>query len=91
MAESESSEKASPEWFLYVLSCSDGSYYCGITTNLERRVDEHNRGVGAKYTRSRSPVRLLRSWSYPDRSTASKAEYRFKQLRRKAKEQRLNE
>ena len=87
----ESNESASTAWFLYVLCCADGSYYCGITTDLERRVSEHNRGVGAKYTRSRTPVRLLRSWNYPDRSTASKAEYRFKKLRRKAKEQKLRE
>ena len=73
-------------WFVYVVLCKDGSYYCGITTDLTRRIEEHNNGTGARYTRAKRPVKLLKHWTYPDRSSASKAEYRFKQLRRTAKE-----
>ncbi len=45
--------------WLYILKCSDGSYYVGSTTNLERRVDEHNEGLGSKYTARRLPVSLV--------------------------------
>ena len=74
-----------------LVQCKDGSYYCGITTDLKRRVDEHNKGTGARYTRAKRPVTLIRHWTHPDRSSASKAEYRFKQLNRAAKEKRLLE
>ena len=47
------------EWFVYILECADGSLYTGITTDLERRVSEHNEGkLGARYTRARRPVKL---------------------------------
>ena len=73
-------------WFMYVLTCADKSFYCGITTNIKLRVEEHNgKKSGAKYTRSRRPVCLLYSESHFSRSTASQAEYRFKKLTRKAK------
>ena len=75
-------------WTMYVLTCSDGSFYCGITTNMARRLDEHNGVVskkGAKYTRSRRPVILFYTEEHPDRSTASKAEAAFKKLSRRQK------
>ena len=73
-------------WIHYVLSCSDGSYYSGSTTDIVRRVHEHNQGKGAKYTRSRLPVNIIYFEKYPDRSSAQKAEAAFKKLNRKQKE-----
>lgn len=70
---------ASP-WFLYVLECQDGSLYTGIAVNVEKRFAAHVAGKGARYTRSRKPERILAVQSFPDRSTASKAEYALKQL-----------
>ena len=72
-------------WRVYILKCSDGSLYTGITTDLTRRVQEHNQGKGAKYTRSRLPVEILYFEKYPDRSTALKEEARIKKLKRKEK------
>ena len=77
-------ENAKP-WVLYLLECANGAYYAGITNNLAGRLAAHARGRGAKYTRANPPVRLLGSRSYPDRSQASKAEWKIKQLPRLAK------
>lgn len=73
-------------WKHYVLRCSDGSFYSGSTTDLIRRVYEHNQGKGSKYTRSRIPVDIIYFEDYPDRSSAQKAEAAFKKLNRKKKE-----
>ncbi len=73
------------KWRVYILKCSDGSLYTGITTDLKRRIYEHNQGKGAKYTRSRLPVEILYFESFPDRSSASKEEARIKKLQRKRK------
>jgi putative endonuclease len=67
-------------WFLYVLECSDGSLYTGITVDVTARYAAHAAGRGARYTRGRPPVRLLAVAPYPDRSTASKAEHEVKRL-----------
>lgn len=72
--------------FVYILSCSDGSFYTGYTTDLERRVKEHNSGNGAKYTRGRTPVTIVHNESYDTRSEAMSREYEIKQLRRSEKE-----
>jgi putative endonuclease len=77
---------AASAWILYVLECRDGTYYCGITTDLERRVEQHQRGTGARYTRGRGPVRLVRQWSHSTHSEALKAEAAFKRLSRVNKE-----
>ncbi|MFH2136725.1 MAG: GIY-YIG nuclease family protein [Patescibacteria group bacterium] len=70
-------------YYLYILECSDKSLYTGITTNLARRVGEHNSGrLGAKYTNARRPVKLVYSKGYKNRSTASKEESRIKKLSR---------
>ncbi|MFP9061813.1 GIY-YIG nuclease family protein [Natrialbaceae archaeon A-chndr2] len=71
---------------VYVLECADGSLYTGYTTDLERRVDEHNRGVGAKYTRGRTPVEVVYSERYESKSAAMSREYAIKQLTRVQKE-----
>ncbi|HPL93264.1 MAG TPA: GIY-YIG nuclease family protein [bacterium] len=68
-------------YYLYLLQCADGTFYTGITVDLERRLKEHNESkLGAKYTRARRPVKLLYSRRFKNRSTASKAEYALKQL-----------
>jgi len=76
-------EQKNKMWWVYIIKCSDESFYTGITTNLERRILEHNDSKkGAKYTRNRRPVNLIYSESHPDRSTASKREYHIKKLSR---------
>jgi len=73
-------------WWLYVVKCCDDTLYTGVTTDLQRRVKEHNEGPrGAKYTRSRRPVRLVHSRKFVDRSSAQKAEHAFKKLTRARK------
>jgi putative endonuclease len=66
-------------YYLYILECADGTLYTGIATDLERRLEEHNSSCrGAKYTRTRRPVKLVYSERYSDRSSASKREYHIK-------------
>ena len=72
-------------WFVYLLECSDGTIYTGITNNVEKRLKKHNDGTGAKYTKARRPVKLLKFFSLPNRSEASKIEYFIKQLPREKK------
>jgi putative endonuclease len=69
-------------YFVYIVRCSDNSLYTGITTNIERRINEHNGLLpgGAKYTLSRNPVLLVYSESFENRSLASKEEYRIKKM-----------
>jgi len=67
-------------WYLYLIECADGSIYTGITTDVAARYAAHARGQGARYTRSHPPRQLLGVEVHPDRSSASKAEYRIKQL-----------
>lgn len=73
-------------WTVYLLRCSDESLYCGITTDLERRVQEHNEGIGCRYTRSRWPVRIVWSAGTLTKSEAYKEEYRIKRLSKATKE-----
>lgn len=73
------------DWFLYVLRCADDTFYTGITTDLARRVAEHNGGRGARYTAARRPVKLVGAWCFPDRSAAQRAEARLKRLSRTRK------
>ena len=77
-------------WYFYILRCADDSLYSGITTDLERRLREHNAGTaGARYTRGRRPVRLAYSERLPDRAQALRREYAVKRLDRAAKLQLL--
>lgn len=71
---------------VYVLECADGSLYTGYTTDVERRVAEHNAGDGAKYTRSRTPVEVVYRERYDSKSTAMSREYEIKQHSRAEKE-----
>ncbi len=74
------------DWYVYMLHCNDDSLYTGITTELERRVEEHNSSKkAAAYTRARRPVRLVYSELHSSRSNALKREYEIKQLSRQEK------
>ena len=68
------------EWFVYILKCSDNTYYTGITKNITRRIIEHGTNKGAKYTRQRGPFKLVYKASFHNRSSASKEEHRIKSL-----------
>jgi len=72
-------------WYVYVIECRDGSLYTGIALDVERRYAQHLAGKGARYTRSRPPLRLLARFIHPDRSSALRAEYAIKQLSATAK------
>ena len=68
--------------YCYILECADGTYYTGWTTDPERRVKQHNKGVGARYTKTRRPVTLVYLEEQPDKVTALKRERAIKQLKR---------
>ena len=73
-------------WFVYILRCSDGSLYTGITNDLPRRCEQHNNGTASRYTRSRLPVELVCQEAQDSRSRALKRELAIKAMTRKAKE-----
>lgn len=73
-------------WFVYILKCRDLTYYIGISNNVEKRIEIHNSGKGAKYTRSRLPVVLLFQEKYSNKSEATKRELQLKKLSRKQKD-----
>jgi putative endonuclease len=74
------------EHFVYVLECGDGSLYTGYTTDVERRIEEHRDGTGAKYTRGRTPIELVHVEAFVDQSVAQSREAEIKSLSRRAKE-----
>ncbi len=76
-------------WVLYVLRCADDTLYCGITNDLTKRLKLHHTGKGARYTRGRGPLILLKSWPAVSMSAALKAELAFKKLSRQAKQAKL--
>jgi putative endonuclease len=82
-----------PNWFVYMLRCTDGSLYTGVTTDIERRLRQHNGELtgGAKYTRLRRPVALVWQEQCADRSSACRREYAIKQLNRAQKIKLLDE
>jgi putative endonuclease len=73
-------------FYCYILECSDGTYYTGWSTNPQRRLIQHNRGKGARYTRTRGPVRLVYTEELPDKVAALKRERAIKALKRPQKE-----
>lgn len=78
-------------YYLYILKCADRTLYTGITTDLKRRVIEHNSTkLGAKYTSSRRPVKLVYSKKFKNRSTASREEARIKKLKKVEKLKLIN-
>jgi len=80
-------ERAMSAWSLYLLRCADGSIYTGITTDVSRRLCEHQSGPrGSKYLRSRRPLQLLYQRRIGNRSLASRLEYQVRNLARKCKD-----
>ena len=77
---------AEGDHWVYVIRCDDGSFYTGYTTDVERRVAEHDAGEGAKYTRGRTPVELVHAESFATRSAALSREHAIKARSRAAKE-----
>ena len=71
--------------YVYILECSDNTLYTGWTNNLDKRLEVHLRGKGAKYTRCRLPVKLVYFEEYEDKISAQKREYAIKQMRREQK------
>lgn len=83
---SKSIVKSHSNWFVYIVECADGTLYTGCTTDVERRVTEHNTSRrGAHYTISRRPVILKYSEACASRSEATKREYQIKQMTRQEK------
>ncbi len=79
------------EHFVYIVECADETLYTGYTTDIERRLAEHNAGDGAKYTRGRTPVELQYVEPFASRSEALSREYELKQLRRSEKKQLIDD
>jgi predicted GIY-YIG superfamily endonuclease len=75
------------KWYIYILECSDGTLYTGITNNLDKRIKQHNEGKGAKYTRGRGPLTLVKFFTRNSKGEALKLEYKIKQL---SKDEKLN-
>ena len=71
--------------YTYILSCSDGSLYCGYSTNPEKRAEAHNSGKGAKYTRSRLPVTVVYKEAFETKNEALRRECAIKKLTRAEK------
>jgi len=72
-------------WYVYLLTTSDNTLYCGYTNDLNKRILAHNSGKGAKYTRARLPVKLVYIEVFATKSDAMKREWQIKQLSRKEK------
>ncbi|MFA4819679.1 MAG: GIY-YIG nuclease family protein [Candidatus Aenigmatarchaeota archaeon] len=72
-------------FYVYVLSCSDGSLYTGYTNDVSKRLEQHQQGKAAKYTKGRRPVKLVLSLEYSSKSEALRAEAAFKKLSRQEK------
>ena len=72
--------------YTYIVRCKDGSLYTGWTNDLEKRIKAHNEGKGAKYTKSRRPVKLVYYEEFQTKEEAMKREYAIKHMRRKEKE-----
>lgn len=77
-------------WYVYILKCSDDTYYTGITKDIKRRIKQHNSGDGARYTRGRTPVELVYKEECEDRSEASIRENEIKSKSREDKKSLFN-
>jgi putative endonuclease len=67
-------------WMVYLLLCADQTLYCGITNNLQKRLEKHNSGKASKYTRARLPVMFVKTWNVVGKSEALKLEAKIKKL-----------
>ncbi|MFC1837718.1 GIY-YIG nuclease family protein [Thermodesulfobacteriota bacterium] len=84
--------KGSDIWLVYMIRCSDGTLYTGITKDIEKRIEAHNSGKnGARYTRSRRPVTLVYAEQVESKSTAARLEHQIKRLSRSKKEKMITE
>jgi putative endonuclease len=77
--------------YCYIVECADGTYYTGWAIDPEKRVAVHNRGHGARYTRTRTPVKLVYVEELPDRKSAMKREIAIKRLKRAGKGKLISE
>lgn len=77
-------------WYVYMIECSDGTIYTGITNDVKARILKHNSGKGAKYTRARRPVKLKAQWKCSTKSASAQAEYALKKLSRAHKLKLIN-
>ena len=73
------------KWYIYIVRCSDDTLYTGITVDVERRIKQHNEGKGAKYTRGRGPVALVKFFTRDSKGEALKLEYQIKKLPKEEK------
>lgn len=73
------------KWFVYLLECCDGSFYCGATTDVERRVKQHKEGIGSKYVKSKGVNKVIWTKEFKNQSEAFRFELLVKKLPRKAK------
>lgn len=87
MKRSKKSVQEDKKWYVYIVRCTDDTLYTGITTDVDRRIKQHNEGKGAKYTRGRGPVALVKFFTRDSKGEALKLEYQIKQL---SKEEKLN-
>lgn len=85
MTADDAAVPATASWVLYLLECRGERFYAGITNDLERRIQAHRDGTGAKFTRAHPPVRLLATQPHADRASASRAEWAVKQLPKQRK------
>jgi len=83
--------KRTGRFFVYIVECSDGTYYTGYTPDLKKRLELHNKGKGARYTRDRGPVELVWHKEYKQFKRAFLEELRIKKLTRKQKEELIDE
>lgn len=72
-------------FYTYILECKDGTYYTGWTNNLEKRLETHNKGLGAKYTKSRLPVKVVYFETFDKKEDAMKREWQIKKLKKSEK------
>ena len=77
-------------WWVYIVECVDNTYYTGITPDINKRIEKHNSGVGAKYTKFRKPVKLLYYEKHENRSQATKKEIQIKKLTHNQKKELIN-
>jgi putative endonuclease len=84
-ANTKSPAQIEEPWFLYILECNDGTFYTGVTKDLERRLSQHNAKTASKYTRSRLPVKILYHEIHENRASALARECQVKSLSKKAK------
>ena len=77
--------------YTYIVECADGSFYCGWTNDLEKRIKAHNEGKGAKYTKPRLPVKLVYFEEFDAKEEAMSREYHIKQLTRAEKERLIHD